>query len=345
MVSFLYLNINIDKFDFKMSKFVKPRVVLSRCIEIDPCRYNGLKITSDFVKKLIPHVNVIPVCPEVEIGLGIPRDALRIVMKKDKMKLIQPKTGLDFTQKMEDFASSFLDSLPEVDGFILKGRSPTSAIKDAKIYSGPNPGAALRGKGTGFFGNAVLERFPHLAIEDEGRLRNPSIKNHFLTKLFTLANFREIKKSKSSEELLKFHSTNKLLLKAYNEKEMRILGRIVAERDQLNNEKAILDYKNHLLLAFKSPPSCGSQINVLLNSMGHFSKTLSRDEKEFFLTSLKDYKSGVIPFSVLIGIFNSWIIRFEDDYLLNQSFFEPYPKELFDIELMTSYCDGKDYWK
>ena len=104
-------------------------------------------------------------------------------MKEDKMKLIQPKTGFDFTQKMEDFSSSFLQSLSGVDGFILKGRSPTSAIRDAKIHSGPNHGAALRGKGPGFFGKAVLERFSHLAIEDEGRLRNPNPTIFFLSLL------------------------------------------------------------------------------------------------------------------------------------------------------------------
>ena len=328
-----------------MRDFVTPTVVVSRCIEIEPCRYNGLKIASDVVKQLIPHVNLISVCPEVGIGLGTPRDALRIVMKEDKMKLIQPKTGLDFTEKMDAFVNSFLDSLPEVDGFILKGRSPTSAIKDAKRYSGPNPGDALRGKGPGFFGMAVLERFSHLAIEDEGRLRNPNIKSNFLTKLYTLAKFRDVKRSKSSKDVLNFHSENKLLLKAYNEKEMRILGRIVAKRDQYNIVKLITDYEKHLLQALKRAPRCGSQINVLMNSMGYFSKSLSGEEKEFFLKSLDDYKSGVIPLSVLTGISTSWLLRFKDDYLLSQSFFEPYPKELVDIDLMTSYCDGKDYWK
>ena len=328
-----------------MRNFVIPTVVLSRCIEIDPCRYNGLKIANDFVKKLIPYVNIIPVCPEVEIGLGTPREALRIVIKDDKMRLIQPKTGLDFTEKMETFVNSFLKSLRDVDGFILKGRSPTSALKDARRYSGPNPGDAIRGKGPGFFGMAVLERFSHLAIEEEGRLRNPNIKSNFLTKLYTLASFREIKKSKSSKEILKFHSENKLLLKACNEKEMRILGRIVAKREQYSIDNLIIDYEKHLIQALKRAPRCGSQINVLMNSMGYFSKSLSGEEKEFYLKSLDDYKSGVIPLSVITGIFNSWLLRFKDDYLLTQSFFEPYPKGLVDIDLMTSYCDGKDYWK
>jgi uncharacterized protein YbgA (DUF1722 family) len=328
-----------------MREFVTPKVVISRCIEIDPCRYDGLKISSDFVKQLIPHVNIIAICPEVEIGLGTPREALRIVVKNEEMRLVQPKRSLDLTDKMKAFVNSFLDSLSEVDGFILKGRSPTSALKDARRYSGPNPGAAIKGKGPGFFGGAVLERFSHLALEDEGRLRNPTIKNNFLTKLYTLAKFRKVKKSKSKKEILKFHSKNKLLLRVFTEKEMRILGRIVAKRDRYTVDQLIRKYKIHFFQALKRAPSCGSQINVLMNSMGYFSKRLSRDEKNFFLKSLNDYKVGVIPLSVLKGIFRSWLLRFKDDYLLSQTFFEPYPKELADIGLMTRYCDGKDYWK
>ena len=144
---------------------------------------------------------------------------------------------------------------------------------------------------------------------------------------------------------MKFHSTNKLLLKAYNEKEMRILGRLVANRDQYTPTNLIEEYEEHLLSALKRAPKCGSQINVLMNSMGYFSKRLSGDEKKFFLKSLDDFKLGVTPMSVLRGIFQSWLLRFKDDYLLSQTFFEPYPRELADIELTTSYCDGKDYWK
>ena len=126
---------------------------------------------------------------------------------------------------------------------------------------------------------------------------------------------------------------------------MRILGRIVVKRDQYSICKLISIYEVHLLEALKRAPRCGSQINVLMNSMGYFSKSLSGEEKRFFLKSLDDYKTGVIPLSVLKGIFNSWLIRFQDNYLLSQTFFEPYPNDLADIDLMTSYCDGKDYWK
>ena len=111
---------------------VKPKVVVSRCIEFDKVRYDGQIIKNDFVERLKSFVDFIPVCPEVEIGLSIPREFLRIVASKTELRLLQPKTGLDLTSKMMDFISSFFSSIPEVDGFILKNRSPTSALKDAK---------------------------------------------------------------------------------------------------------------------------------------------------------------------------------------------------------------------
>jgi len=328
----------------KLRKFVKPRVVISKCIEFEHVRWNGQIISSDFVKKLMPHVDFIPVCPEVEIGLGVPRDPIRIVSVNGELRLIQPATNLDVTEKMQSFINSFLDSLPEVEGFILKNRSPTSALKDAKVYSGTEKGAAVISKGPGFFGGEVLKKFPHLAIEDEGRLRNPRIKEHFLRKLFTLASFREVKASGSMKELVGFHTENKLLLRAYNQKELRIMGRIVANQEKKPLAEVTADYEQHLFKAFKRPPKCGSNINVMMNAMGYFSEELSKEEKSFFLGSLEDYKAGRLPFSVNTTILKSWIIRFQQDYLMKQSFFEPYPEELRDIDATITYCDGKDYW-
>lgn len=126
---------------------------------------------------------------------------------------------------------------------------------------------------------------------------------------------------------------------------MRVLGKIVAKRDKYSVDELVNEYEAHFLRALNRAPSCGSQINVLMNSMGYFSKKLSGEEKKFFLKSLDDYKSGSIPLSVLTGIFKAWLLRFKEEYLLMQTFFEPYPKDLVDIDLMTSYCDGKDYWK
>ena len=328
-----------------MRDFSRPKVVISKCFEFENVRYDGGVISSVFVKELMPHVDFVPVCPEVEIGLGTPRDPLRIVSVEGELRLIQAATNLDLTDKMIDFANSFLDSLPEVDGFILKSRSPTSAIKDAKVYPSTNRKVAPISKGPGFFGRAVLQRFSDLAVEDEGRLRNPRIKEHFLTKLFTIASFREVKASDSLRKLVGFHSENKLLLKTYNQKELRKLGKIVANQKSKTFAETIRDYEQHFFEALRKPPRCGSNINVLMNAMGYFSNRLSKEEKAFFLDSLEKYRAGKLPFSVNIGILRAWIIRFKEDYLAKQTLFEPYPEDLMDIDAMTTYCDGKDYWK
>jgi uncharacterized protein YbgA (DUF1722 family)/uncharacterized protein YbbK (DUF523 family) len=290
-------------------------------------------------------VQFFTVCPEVRIGLGTPRKTLRLVSEKNELRLVQPAINRDVTEEMHSFADSFLDSLPDVDGFILKSRSPTSAVKDARIYAGTEQGSAVIAKGPGLFGRAVLTRFPHLAIEDEGRLRNPRIKEHFLTKLFTLASFRETKAAHAFRELLEFHSENKLLLKAYHQREAKVLGRIVASKEGKPLERMIGEYQQHLYSALKRPPRCGSNVNIMTNAMGYFSERLSKEEKAFFLDSLQKYRNGMLPLSVNVSILRLWIEKHKEDYLMRQTFFEPYPQELMDIDAMTVYCDGKDYWK
>lgn len=328
-----------------MKEFPTPKVVVSQCIEFDECRYDGQIISSDFVKKLIPHVQFITVCPEVAIGLGNPRKALRLVSIDGKVRLLQPAAKLDLTEKMQSFAASFLDSLPAVDGFLLKSRSPTSALKDARVYAGVNPGSAVMRKGPGLFGSAVLQKFPCLAVEDEGRLRNPRIKEHFLTKLFTLASFRKTRQAGSHKAIMEFQTHNKLLLKAYNQKEARILGSIVADKKRKSADLIINEYQQHLCCALKRAPRCGSNLNAMMHAMGHFSDKLSKEEKSFFLDSLQKYRNGLLPLSVNTSILRLWLKKFKEDLLMKQTFFKPYPEELIDIETMTAYCNGKDYWK
>lgn len=124
-----------------MNCFPRPNIVISRCIEFDHCRYDGSMITSDFVAALKPHAHFIPVCAEMEIGLGVPRSSIRIVSVKGELRLIQPATGLDVTDKMVSFSRSFLCSLSGIDGFILKFRSPSCGMKDIKVYSSPDSGS------------------------------------------------------------------------------------------------------------------------------------------------------------------------------------------------------------
>jgi uncharacterized protein YbgA (DUF1722 family)/uncharacterized protein YbbK (DUF523 family) len=313
-----------------MKIFLKPIIVVSRCLGFEAVRYNGAIIHDAFIKKLAPYVEYITVCPEVEIGLGVPRDPVRVVEIEGQKRLIQPATNGDFTDKMNRFSEKFIKSLSEVDGFIMKSRSPSSGIKDVKIYA-RFMNSPVIGKGAGLFGGKILEHFPNLPIEDEGRLLNLRIREHFLTSIFTLTSFRKVIKVGAMKELVKFHSENKLLLMSYNQKEMRLLGKIVANHEQEKPDKIISEYGEHLKLALLRQPREGAHINTMMHAMGYFSDKLTAKEKSHFLGMLEKFRNKKVTLPAVAGILHSWTIRFEEKYLLDQTFFEPFPEELLEI--------------
>jgi uncharacterized protein YbgA (DUF1722 family)/uncharacterized protein YbbK (DUF523 family) len=321
-----------------MDTLPRPTILVSRCIEFDHCRYNGLTISSDVVRALMPYVEFVPVCPEVEIGLGIPRDPIRVASIGGVRRLVQPSTGADVTAAMNRFTASFLESLRVVDGFILKSRSPSCGIKDVKVFSGVEKQAAVD-RGAGFFGGAVLSRFPGHPAEDEGRLLNFRIREHFLTSLFALARFRAAKEVRAMRNLVDYHARSKLLLMSYSQKEMRILGRIVANPEKRETSEVFEEYEVHLRAAFAKAPRYTSNVNVAMHALGYFKAGLSHPEKEHFLASLEKYRAGKIPLSAVLAIMNSWLARFGDEYLRQQIFFEPYPEGLVEI---TDSGKGRD---
>lgn len=326
-----------------MREFSRPKVVVSRCLEFDHCRYNGDMISSPVVVKLKKHVDFLPICPEVEIGLGVPRDPVRIIRDKRGHRLVQPSSGKDVTDNMKAFCSSFLDSIEEVDGFILKYRSPSCGLKDVKVYQSA-AGKGVVEKTSGYFGGFVLERYPFLPVEDEGRLRNARIKEHFLTKLFTFAAFREVKSKGSITDLISFHTQNKFLLMAYNQAELRKLGEIAANREGKPFKELISDYEKHLYSALSRAPRYTSTINVLMHALGYFSDQLSGREKALFFDWIQKYREGRTSICPAINTIRSWITRFETDYLMNQTFFEPYPEDFMEIDPVESHL-REDLWK
>jgi len=300
------------------------------CFGFDACRYNGAMIPNNFVQKLEPFVKFVPICPEVEIGLGTPRDIIRVVEKNGEKFLLQPTTGKELSKQMYKFAERFLSSLDSVDGFILKSRSPSCGIKDAKVFRdahGPMP----IGKGPGLFAEKVLEKYPGVALEDEERLRNYNIKEHFLTKLYTLARFREVKKKNTVRALVDFHSENKFIFMSYNQRGIRALGRIAANENKLPIEDVIPKYEKHLQDALSKNPRRSSHINTLMHGIDYFSKKLTSKEKTYFLALLESYRSAKIPLSAVLTVLEGWIVKYDEEYLARQTFFEPYPRELMDI--------------
>lgn len=308
----------------------KPRIVVSKCLEFAPCRYNGQMISSPIVKLLKDHVEFIPVCPEMEVGLGVPRNPIRVCRDKGGLILVQPATGLDVTLEMRRFVEGFLDSLEDVDGFILKNRSPSCGIGDVKIYQGPDTNSAVE-RGSGFFGGVIQDHFPLLPIEDEGRLSNFRIREHFLTQLYTAHRFNLLGPSPAMKEIVRFQSEHKLLLMAYNQARMREMGRIVANHEKLSAGEVFEQYGRMLNLALRNPPRYTSNINVLMHAFGYFSKKVSDSEKAFFLDSLEKYRAKRIPLSTLLYLTRSWVLRFEEKYLMDQVYFMPYPETLMEV--------------
>ena len=217
-------------------------------------------ISSPEVAAMKPFIHFLPVCPEVEIGLGIPRSTIRIVRTNAGDRLIQPTTDKDLTDEMAAFSDSFLDSLPDVDGFILKNKSPTSGIGSVNIYPSAGKSHPIE-KGPGFFGGRILIQYPGFPIEDEGRIRNSRIREHFLTRIFMLADLRGVESLGTLTALIRFHSENKLLLMAYNQSRVNELGRIVATGKEKKPDESIREYRQLLLEATRLPPRYTAHIN------------------------------------------------------------------------------------
>ena len=288
----------------------RPRVVVSACLGFAAVRYSGELIPDKVVAALKEHVDFVPVCPEVEIGLGVPRPVVRLVRGEEGPRMVQPKTGEDLTERMRAFSQRFLQGLGEVEGFLLKNRSPSCALKDAKRYAHAEGGGVV-GKGPGLFAQAVEEAFPLLPKEDEGRLTNPRIRAHFFTRIFALARLRRVE---DLPGLMAFHARYKLLLLAYNQKEARALA-----------------YEEGFLRATERPWRLGAMADALLHAFGFFKKALAPREKAHFLDLLADFREERLPLEAPLALLASWARRFAEPYVEAQALLEPYPRALMHV--------------
>lgn len=304
----------------------KPTIVVSKCLGFASCRYNGDIINDPFVQLLKNGVSFIPVCPELEIGLGVPRKPVRLVRVSEKTRLYQPATSLDFTVEMNEFINRFISSHTEIDGFILKFNSPSCSPYKAKVYTDfENPSRVL--SGAGMFGGAIVENFMHSAIEDEGRLTNLKIREYFLIRIYALAGFREAKKTGRINALLEYHAQNKYIFMAHNEKRMRELGTILSQYKKAGYPETVTAYEDGLKGLFNKVIEEGAWINALQHIFGGFSKKLTKSERELFRNSIEEYRDEHIPLSVLLRLLYSWALRFNEDYVLQQSILNPFPME------------------
>jgi uncharacterized protein YbgA (DUF1722 family)/uncharacterized protein YbbK (DUF523 family) len=310
---------------------IRPAVLVSRCLSFEHCRWNGDMIASPYIEKLKKHIDFITVCPESDIGLGVPRKPVRLVHGENGVDMVQHETGKNCTAAMNDFSATFFSSLQSLDGFIYKEKSPSCGMSNVKIHSGIDAGAAVRQMGSGLFGASFKDLFPLTPICSEGHLYNFMLREHFYTQIYTLARFRSILDNPAMKNLVDFHARHKLILMSYHQTIMRQLGKLVANHEQRDPAIVYSDYQALLCKALAKPPKIVSPINVLMHAMGYFSEKISTGEKKFFLDTLEQYRHKKIPLSVCNAIIKSWIVRFDEQYLAAQYFFEPYPEALVEL--------------
>ena len=318
-----------------MQPYARPTLFCSQCLGFAACRWNGVTVRSEAIAALMPHVEFITACPEVEIGLGVPRKPVRIVRVNGEPRLLQPDTGGDFTAAMAACVQRIMADLPEVEGFILKTRSPSCGPYEVKMYDG-----AAVARTAGFLGGAIVERFGKPAVEDEGRLTNFTLRERFLIKIFALADFRRARRTGRIAALQDFHARNKLMLMACHQSGQKALGRLLGNRDKRSFDAVAADYEQYLIQALRYGPKPGQVINVLMHALGYFKKELRTREKALFLDLLEQYRAGRVPLSAPTAVLSAWIARIEEPYLAQQTFFAPYPPELVTI---TDSGRGRDY--
>jgi len=309
------------------AEWPRPRVLVSACLGFAHVRYDGSRISHPVIAALEPYVEFLPVCPEVAIGLGVPRPPVRLVATREGLRLLQPHTGRDLTDAMVRFGESFLSQLGGVDGVILKSRSPSCGLRDAPVHGASNAGGA-HGPRAGLFVEILRRSLPDVPAEDEGRLLHREIREHFLTAIFALARLRQAAAIGTRRALIEFHAQHKLLLMAYHQGVLRDLGRLVASAHRLPIGEAFQRYSAAFRAALAHPPRRSAVVNAMLHALGYVSDRLTPQEKAHFLQLLERYRHGQLSIHTPLGLLQSWILRFEEPYLSRQAFFRPFPEAL-----------------
>jgi uncharacterized protein YbgA (DUF1722 family)/uncharacterized protein YbbK (DUF523 family) len=290
-------------------------------------------ISDETIRILNNFVDFIPVCPECEVGMGVPRQPVRLVLSGNECFMIQPSTGEDFSERMELFSKKFLSGISEnsgIHGIILKFKSPSCGPSNVKIYQGMDK-ASRSIKGSGFFASRVRDFFPALPMEDEGRLKNFSIREGFYIHIFTISDFENVMVEGNISELVKFHSRNKYLFMALNQELLRKMGRIVANHGKRHFTEICSEYLENLQSILSKPLRFTAVINAVQHMFGYVSQSLCADERKYFLDLIEEYRDERIPLSVLVKILKGMAIRFNAAFILDQTMLEPYPLELVDI--------------
>ena len=305
------------------------RIGASACLLGDEVRYDaGHKRDAFLTQVLGPLVEWVKVCPEVEAGLGTPRESMRLVDEGGRLRLLTVKTSVEHTQVMTAYAARRVVALDEEDlcGYVLKKDSPSCGMTRVKVYGGKGPAAKT---GVGVFAGALLARFPHLPVEEEGRLNDPRLRENFIERVFAFRRLRDLFGSRwTVGDLVRFHTAHKLVLLAHSTQAYTRLGRIVAGAKGVDREALRARYTAGFMDALAEMATPKRHTNVLQHMVGYFKKTLDTDSRTELLAAIDDYRLGLVPLIVPITLLRHYVRIHDVSYLAGQVYLAPHPKEL-----------------
>lgn len=305
------------------------RLGISRCLLGDEVRFDGGHKRDHFLTDVLgPYVQWVPVCPEVEAGLGTPREAMRLVGDPDRPRLITIKSGRDHTDALHRMSADRLDSLKSSDlsGYVFKKDSPSCGVERVRIYN--QHGMPSR-NGVGLFARAFIEHFPLIPVEEEGRLCDPLLRENFIERVFCYRRYQDLVNGDVTRQaLVRFHTVHKYLLLAHSQPHYQALGRLVAQANRYRPKELAAKYGDLFMKAVAVKATVRKHVNILQHILGYFKTHLAAREKTELLGVIEDYHRGLVPLIVPLTLIKHYVQFFNVEYIRDQVYLNPHPKEL-----------------
>jgi uncharacterized protein YbgA (DUF1722 family)/uncharacterized protein YbbK (DUF523 family) len=296
----------------------------------------GERVRHDGGHKRDPYLNqtlaeffeLVPVCPEVEVGMGTPREAVHLLQVGGEVRLVGRRSGADHTDAMRSYAQRRVEQLASqnLSGYILKKDSPSCGMERVRLHHGH--GRVTR-SGRGLFAAALADRFGNLPIEEEGRLCDPRLRENWIERVFAYHRLRTLWATRwRVRDLVAFHTSHKLVLLAHSPQALRELGRVVAASKTLPRGELCERYESVFMAALTKLATRGRHANVLQHMIGYFRDRLDDASRRELLGCVEDYRRGFVPLVVPITLVAHHVRRFDIEYLKGQVYLNPHPKEL-----------------
>lgn len=304
-------------------------VGVSSCLLGQHVRYDGgHKYDAYINRRLADFFEFKPFCPEVAIGLGTPRPPIRLVKIADGVRVrgVQDPAQ-DVTRQLADYGRQIADRQDELCGYLFKSRSPSCGMERVKTWH--ETGMPGRSDGIGAYAQAIMHTRPNLPVEEEGRLNDPDLRDNFIERVFTYYRWQQLKQhGLDPARLVDFHSRQKLSVMAHNQAAYRRLGQLVANAGRRGFDQRIRQYEGELMTAMRRLASRKSHSNALQHLQGYFSRKLSAGDRAELSGLIEDYRNGLVHLSVPLTLIRHHLRHHPNDWALQQTYLEPYPREL-----------------